>query len=229
MGKIGTLNAGNNVDTIFSANTQLEEYLQIGAFGADNVIKSISVEIDGTSFINIKNAQNFIQAWTMWLMGANQSGDAGMNGTLMLSTGKIQRPTTITLTNSGDSTPDIFAYSDSNNGVPFLVTGTNINPSSYADYDKFSALFLASDAGLDYAEIVFSDEHKAKLTATELNSFFARFNPNSTGKLNGLTVIDNTRQNIQQVRLYTAEAAALTVYVVKLPNEAFPILKQNLG
>jgi hypothetical protein len=228
MGKIGNLAAGNNVDTIFSAQTQLEEFLQIGAFGDDNPVKSISIEIDGTSFINIKNANQFIQAWGMWLMGADESG-SNQGGTLMLSTGKIQRPTTITLTNSGDTTPPIYAYSDSSNGVPFLVTATNINESSYADYDKFSALFLASDLGLDYAEIVFSDGHKAKLTAAELNSYYARFNPNSEGQINGLTVIDNTRQNISQVRLYTAEGASLTVYVVKLPNEAFPILKQNLG
>lgn len=224
MGKIGNLITGDGIDTIFSAQSQCEEYLVIGGPDTENVIESISIEIDGTSFINIKNNISLIGTWQKWMM-QNAAADGIAQGMFKIATGIIKRPTTITLTNSGVTTPEIFTFSDSKNGIPFLVAQTNINASSYSDFERFSALMFDSN-DLDYAEIVFADGHKAKLTAVELDSLFVLKNQSDGGgQLGGNTVIDNTDQSIMQVRLYTLSAGTMTVLVVKIPDAAFNAIR----
>lgn len=222
MAQIGTLTTGAGVVTVIAGQSQCEEYIVIGDVDTANPLQGLTVEIDGTPFIQI-SVQALITAYAKWLMEV-----AGTVVGLMLTiaTGSIRKNTTYRFTNAGATTPAIFAYSDSRNGIPFVVTSKTINPSSYEDFEKFSALFITAPANIQSAELVFQDGHKATMSAVELDAYFTLNNQAETdGRLGGVTVIDNRQGNIQSVRIFCV-TTALNVLVAKLPNEAFQALKE---
>jgi len=221
MAQIGTLVTGAGIQTVIAGQSQAEEYIMIGDADTANPLQAIQVEIDGTPYITINSAL-LITAYMKWLM--NTVG-AAVGLLFKVGTGMIKKNTTYRLTNSGATTPAIFGFSDSKNGIPFIATSKQINPSSYEDFDKFSALMCTVPANIASLEITFADGHRATLSALEAGALFgSRFNAEADGYLGGVLVIDNTDQNIQQVRIFCV-TTALTVLVVKVPNEAFKILK----
>jgi hypothetical protein len=220
MAQIGSLTTGAGIQTVIAGQSQCEEYLLIGDVDTANPLQAIQVEIDGTPFITINTAA-LITAYMKWLM---QTAGAAVGLLLKVATGMIKKNTTYRLTNSGATTPAIFAFSDSKNGVPFIATSKQINPSAYEDFEKFSALFITAPANVSSLEMSFSDGHRATMTAAEAAAMFAlRFESETDGYLGGVLCIDNTNQNIVSVRAFCV-TTALTVLVVKLPNEAFKIL-----
>jgi len=222
MSQIGTLVTGAGVQTVISGQSQLEEYLVIGGVDTANPLQAIQVEVDGTPFITI-NSQALITAYAKWLM---QTAGAAVGLMLKLATGMIKKNTTYRLTNSAATTPAIYAFSDSKNGIPFIATSKTINPASYEDFEKFSALFLSVPANVSSLEVVFADGHRATMSIVEAAAMFSlRFEAETSGYLGGVLVIDNTNQNIVGVRVFCV-TTAVSVLVVKLPNEAFKILNQ---
>jgi len=187
-----------------------------------NPLQGLQVEIDGTPYITINSAL-LITAYMKWLM---QTAGAAVGLLIKVGTGMIKKNTTYRFTNAGATTPAIFAFSDSKNGVPFLATSKTINPSSYEDFTKFSALMITVPANVASLEITFADGHRSTLSALEAGAMFAtRFEAEADGYLGGVLVIDNTDQNITGVRVFCV-TTAINVLVVKLPNEAFKILNR---
>lgn len=220
---LGVLITGAAVQTTFSGQSQCDEYIVIGGVDTANALSGITVEIDGTPFINIANSAPLVGAYMKWMMETVGAGVVGLM--FKVSTGMVKRNTTYRFTNNGVTTPTIRVFSDSRGGVPFIATTKSINISSFEDFSKFSALFITLPANIASVEISFVDGHKATMTAEEVDGLFALNNQSEAlGRLNACSVIDNTKQDITNVRIFAA-ATALTVLIVKLPNEAFEALK----
>jgi len=221
MARIGTLTTGAGIQTVIAGNSQCEQYLLLGDVDTANALQGLQVEIDGTPYININGAAllNAFQKWTMEMT----AGAVGIM--LKIATGVIEKNTTYRFTNNGVTTPNIFAFSDSKNGVPLLATSKTININSYEDFDRFSALFLETPANILSLEMIFADGHRSTLSGVEADAYFAlRNNSDANGQLGTVTVIDNTDQAIKSVRVNT-QTGALTVLVVKIPDSAFEVLK----
>lgn len=223
MAQIGTLTTGAGVVTVIAGQSQCEEFIVIGDVDTANPLQGLTVEIDGTPFIQI-SVQALITAYMKWLM---ETAGTVIGLMLKISTGCIRKNTTYRFTNAGATTPAIFAFSDSRDGIPFVVTSKTINPSSYEDFEKFSALFINAPANIGNVEIVWRDGHKATMTAAEVDAYFALNNQSETdGRLGGVSVIDNREGNISSVRIFCT-GTALNVLIAKLPNEAFQALKEE--
>lgn len=224
MSVIGSLITGAGVQTTFSGQAQCDEYIVLGDVGTANPLSGITVEVDGTPFINIANSAPLVGAYAKWM---SEFCGTAVGVMFKVSTGMIPRNTTYRFTNAGVTTPTIRVFSDSKGGVPFVATTKNINISSFEDFSKFSALFVTLPANISSVEIVFADGHKATMTSQEVDALFNLKNQTeAAGQLNACTVIDNTDQSIQSVRIF-AGATALTVLIVKLPQGAFDELNDN--
>lgn len=219
---LGVLITGAGVQTTFAGQSQCEEYIVIGDVDTTNGLRGVSIEIDGTPYINIQNSAPLLAAFQKWQM---ETTGAVVGLMLKVATGAIKRNTTYRFTNDGAATPTVRIFSDNQNGVPIVATTKSINASSFEDFSKFSALFLTLPASVSSVEIVFQDGHKATMTIEEVDAYFALSNQSEVdGRLASVSVIDNTNQNIKSVRVF-AGGTAVTVLIAKLPNSAFEQLK----
>jgi len=222
MSLLGALITGAGVQTTFSGQSQMDNYIVIGDADTSNPLQGLSVEVDGTPFISIANAANLLGAFFKWQMEVVGSVIGLM---FKVGTGSIKRNTTYRFTNAGATTPNIYVFSDAPAGVPFIATTKQINISSYEDFNKFSALFLTLPASVSSLEIVFRNGHKATMTIEEANALFSLNNQaEADGLLNAVSVINNSDQAITSVRVF-AGATAVTVLIVKLPDAAFQALQ----
>jgi len=220
MSQLGTLITGAGVQTTFAGQAQCEEYIVIGDVDTANPLRGFSVEIDGSPFINIQATVPLMSAFMQWQM---ESIGATVGFMLKVATGMIAKNTTYRFTNDGATTPDIFVFSDAQDGIPILATTKGINASSFEDFTKFSCLFLTLPASISSVEIVFEDGHKATMTIEEVDALFAFKNQSeANGRLTAVSLIDNSDQSIKSVRVFASVAA--TVLVAKLPNSAFKAL-----
>lgn len=239
MAFIGNLLAGAGVQTVFAGRAQMDQYILLGDVDTANVLQSIQVEVDGQVFLNIANAQNLVTAYAKWLQNAVlevAANDNTIGVMFKIGTGQMKRSTTYRFTNSGVTTPAIFAFSTDSVGVPFVAATKTINANDYEDFSRFSALFIQTPANVDSLEVVFrrvTDGGKVRMyketmqivEADALFNFF--FSTETNGRLGGVSVIDNTSQSIESVRINTnAGAGGTTVLAAKLPDEAFKILKK---
>lgn len=234
--KIGTLLGGAAVVTTISGQAQCDEYMVIGTPGTANPLQAIQVEVGGKTVLNINSAA-LITAWMKYLVEA-LNGAVGF--IVKISTGQINQSTTYRLTNAGATVPDIYVFSDSEDGVPLEVASKTINSNSAETFRKFSALFLETPANLSYADVRFRHDtgrkdgsgkrivsyHTEQLSSFELNALFSLTNQaDATGTLGTVTVIDNSRQTIDEVTIYTNGVGNLTVLVARIPNELIKSLK----
>jgi len=220
MAQIATLVTGAAVTTIISGQSQCEAVLVIGSVSTANPLQGLQVEVDGVPFINVTNNAVLLSALSKWM---SQFVSTLVGCVFKIATGRIPKNTTYRLTNNGATTPIIYAFSDNDQGVPFLIGTKQINASSYEDFEKFSALFIGTPANLASAEMVFSNGTKATLSFQELDALFSLKNQSeANGELLGVTVIDNRDQSIRSVRINCS--AANTIMIAKLPDASFKAL-----
>lgn len=222
MAQLGTLLTGAGVTTVITGQAQTEAFLVLGGVDTANPLQGLVVEIDGQPYININDNAALIEAYAKWMTKFVGPSNVGL--VFKIATGSIQQSTTYRLTNAGATTPTIFAWSDNNAGIPFVVGTKQVNASSYQDFQKFSALMVGTPANLTSAEIVYNSGRKATLTALELGAQYAMKAPSEAfGYLGGVAIIDNTDQSIRTVRLNCS--AANTILVAKIPDAAFAVLQ----
>lgn len=220
MSQIGTLITGAGVTTVISGQSQCDAMLVLGSVSTANPLQGLQVEIDGTPYININNQPSLLAAYSKWM---GQFVSTLVSVVIKVATGRIPRSTTYRLTNNGATTPAIYATSDNDNGVPFVVATKQINASSYEDFDRFSALFIGTPANLASAEVLFTNGSRSTMTFQELDAIFSLKNQTeANGELLGVTVIDNRDQTIKSVRLNCS--AANTILIAKIPDAAFAAL-----
>lgn len=226
MSQISTLITGAGVVTPIAGLSYCPEFLLIGDVDTANPLQGLEVIVDGTPFTSVNGSAPLVGAYSKWL---NEIAGANSVGTLVkLATGRVDKPTTIRLTNAGATTPAIYAFSDSDNGSPMLASTQAILAGSSQDFSKFSALFITAPANILYAEVFFTNGYKETMTAVELDAYFnLKYNSDADGRLNACTVIDNTDQSIEMVRLY-ATGANLTVLIAKVPDAVFEAVKEEI-
>lgn len=223
MSQIGTLLTGAGVTTVITGQAQCESVIVLGDVDTANALRGLQVEIDGTPYINIQTL-GLMNAFCKW-MGQTINGAAIIGNCIKIATGRIARSTTYRFTNDAALTPAIFAFSDNDTGIPILAATKGITASSFEDFDKFSALFIEAPGNVSSVEVVFRNGTKATMTIIEIDTLFAMKNQSETnGKLAVASVIDNQDQSIRSVRINAS--VAVTILVVKIPDQAFGVLKE---
>lgn len=221
MAQIGTLAAAPAV-TIIQGQANCDQYIVIGEVGTELPLSSLTVEVDGKPFILIQNAA-LISAFSKWQMEVDAI--EGVIGSMIkIATGQIKKNTTYRFVNSGATTPGIFAFSDSPNGVPLEVAGMQINATSNETFERFSALFLTAAGDITSLQIEFTSGHTDTLTFQEAAGYFnMKFSADSNGLLGEavpVLVIDNTDWSIKSVRVNTG-ANPVDTLTVRIPDAAF--------
>lgn len=215
MAQLGTLSSGAGVVTTFAGLSQLDEFIVIGDPDTTNPIQAFQAEVNGETLININN-QSLITAFMKWLMETVGSVTGLM---LKVATGRIKGNTTLRFTNSGATTPAIYTFSDSDGGLPFIVTPKTILVGSYEDFSGFNALFATAPANVGSAVVTFKNGYTATVSAVELAAYFALNNQaEADGYLGGVLAVDNSPGNIENIRLF-ATGANLNVMTVQIPNQ----------
>lgn len=229
MSQIGTLLTGAGNTTNIVGQSKCDQFILIGDVDTANPLQGLVVEIEGVAFVTIANAASLITAYMKW---QQEVTGATVGLLLKIATGAIYKNTTYRFTNAGATVPNIYAFSETDDGVPFYTSTTTINALSSQIFERFSALFLQTPANLSSVEIeFFTDEshtatYRETLTPGEVDAYYNIFNQaEADGRLGGVSVIDNTRQMIKSVKVNTNNAGALTVLQTKLPDEAFQQLK----
>ena len=218
MSVLGPLLTGAGVQTTFSGQAQCEQFILIGDVDTALPIRGLSVEVDGSPNINIQNSLPLMSAFSQWQM---EMTGAAVGFMLKIATGMIARNTTYRFTNDGILTPNVFVFSEASDGIPIIATTKGINLSSYEDFSKFSALFLTLPVNVSSVEVVMSDGYKATMQIEEVDGWFAfEHQSEANGRLTGVSVLDNSQQQIKSVRIFTG-GTGITVLVAKIPNEAF--------
>lgn len=227
MSQIGSLLGGAGVVTTFSGQAQCDQYIVIGTVATATPITGLSIEIDGNPFVNVTSAQTLLAAWAKWRMNTvNSAAIVGL--CFRVTTGRIRKPTTYKFTNAGATTPAVFVFSDSDNGIPIQAATNSINQSSNADYEKFGALFVQTPANIASYEVEFMNGYKVTLTTIEMDTYLAlMYDTEASGQLGGVTVIDNSMKIFKSIRINTNGVGACLVMMVKLPQAAFDILNKR--
>lgn len=215
MAQIGTLNSGAGVVTTFAGLSQLDEFIVVGDVDTANPLQGVQIEVNGVTLINITVAA-LITSYMKWLMETVGSVVGLM---LKVATGRIKGNTTIRLTNAGTTTPAIYAFSDNDNGLPFMVSTEVILQNAYSDFSDFTSLHVSAPANIQQAVVTFKDGFQTIMAMPELCAYFALSNQSEAdGQLGGVVCVDNSAGNIQNIRLF-ATGANLNVLVVKVPSE----------
>lgn len=215
MAQIGTLTTGAGVVTTIPGLSQMDEYLVIGDVDTANPLQGLQVDVNGVTLVNI-TVQALITSFAKWLM---EMAGTSVGLMIKLSTGRVKGNTTIRLTNSGATTPAIYAFSDSDGGLPFLVATEVILAGGYSDFNSFSSLHISAPANIQQAIVTFAGGFQTVMSMPELCAYFALTNNSEAdGQLGGVVVVDNSRGNIENVRVF-ATGANLNVLKVQIPEE----------
>jgi len=226
MSQIGTLVTGAGVTTNIVGQSKCDQFILIGDVDTANPLQGLVIEIEGVAFFTIANAATLLTAYAKW---QQEMTGATVGLLFKLTTGAIYKNTTYRLTNAGATTPAIFAFSEAPDGVPFYVSTVTINPLSSQVFEKFSALFIQTPANVASVEIFYKSGYKETMQVVEVD---ARYNigqqTEADGRLGGVSVIDNTEQMIENVKINTnATAGGTAVLQAKLPDAAFKELKRQ--
>jgi hypothetical protein len=144
---------------------------------------------------------------------SDEPGNSVTASYIKLATGRINKATTITGTNSQVSTRDLFAASTNISNVARRAVEQSINPSANATFDNFEALFFLP-ANILRAQITFANGFSDEYTPTELRALYSKYHvSDSGGNLEGLTCIDadSGAGLISQVVLFNSSGGSTVV------------------
>jgi len=197
----------------------LPEFLLVGATNiANQALSNLSVVTSGVQLMSITSVAR-LTALSRYDNGGilDFPGSEPINSQvasyIRLSTGRINKATTITGTNSVASTKDVFAASTNIGNVARRAVEQSINPSANATFDNFEALFFDA-TNLLRAQVTFSNGYSDEYTPTELQALWAAYHmSDALATLNGLTVIDanSGAGQIAQVVLFNGSGGSTVV------------------
>lgn len=190
MALIGTLAASST--GVFNLDF-LPEYFLINSAAADKqTLNSLSVVTSGIQLMSITN-ENRITALAKFDSGAILADEPANNQTasyLKLSTGRINKATTITAANSTASVRNVYAASSNISSVARRAVEQSINASANATFDNFEAIIF-DPTNVLRATVTFANGYSDEYTPDELQALYAKFHvSDANGNLEGLTCID---------------------------------------
>lgn len=209
MAKIGNLTASSS--SVFNLDFLPERFL-IGTTDTDQPLSQISVVTSGTQLFSITAAAR-IRAVAKFDQGATLGADVKVPMWLKLSTGRINKQTTINVTNSGAGTESVEAVSTNISGIARRAVEQSINASANATFDTFEGLFY-DPTNVLRVNIVFANGYVDEFTPQEINALYAAYHvADADGLLNGLSCIDSDSLGgqIAQVTIYNGSGGATVV------------------
>ena len=215
MALIGTFPASSSA--VFNLDF-LPERLLIGTVGnANQSLSNLSVVTSGVQLMSITSLDR-VTALSKFDSGAILSDPATTNISqttqyLRLATGRINKATTITGTNSVALGRGVFAASTNISNVARRAVEQSINPSANATFDNFEALFFAP-TNILRAQITFANGFSDEYTPEELAALYASSHVSDLdGLLEGLICIDSDSGAglISQVVLFNGSGGSTVV------------------
>jgi hypothetical protein len=209
MAQIGNLTA--SASSVFNLDFLPERFL-IGQTDTDQPLSQISVVTSGTQLFSITAAAR-IRAIAKFDQGATLGADVKVPMWLKLAVGRVNKATTINVTNSGAGTEAVFAVSTGMNNIARRAVEQSINPSANATFDNFEGLFFDPTHVLR-VQVLFDNGFSDEYTPAELNALYAAYHvADADGTLNGLTCIDadSGAGIITQVTIYNGSGGSTVV------------------
>jgi len=132
---------------------------------------------------------------------------------LKLATGRINKATTITGTNSLASVRSAYAASTNISNIARRAVEQSINPSANATFDNFEALIFDA-TNILRAQVTFENGYTDEYTEVELRALYANYHvAEEFGYVNGLCTIDadSGAGRIAQVVIFNGAGGSTTV------------------
>jgi hypothetical protein len=217
MALIGNIPASSSA--VFNLDFLPEYFLINGTEASNQRLSNFSVVTSGIQLMSITNVAR-ITALSKFDSGAVLD-DPATPGTvnsstaqwLKLATGRINKATTITGTNSVAFQLDVYAASTNIQNVARRAVEQSINPSANATFDNFEALFFDA-TNILRAQITFANGFSDEYSPQELKALYAKYHvSDQAGTLEGLTCIDadSGAGLISQVVLYNGSGGSTVV------------------
>lgn len=215
MALIGSFPASSSA--VFNLDFLPEKFLIVSPNGANQSLSNFSVVTSGTQLMSITSVER-LTALAKFDSGAILGDPSAANVSttasyLRLATGRINKATTLTGTNSVASAQSVYAASTNISNVARRAVEQSINPSANATFDNFEALIFDSTNVLR-AQITFANGYTDEYTPEELRALYSNYHVSDAfGFLEGLTCIDadSGAGLISQVVLFAGSGAAVVV------------------
>jgi hypothetical protein len=218
MALIGTYPASGSA--VFNLDFLPEKVLVGGVNETTQFLSNFSVVCSGVQLMSITDVNRFT-ALAKFDSGAilqdpvlpPTAADNQAAAYLRLASGRINKATTITGTNSTAGIRNFFAASTSISNIARRAVEQSINASANATFDNFEALIF-DGANVLRAQITFANGFTDEYTVAELHALYANYHiSDSGGKLETLTVIDadSGAGLISQVVLFNGSGGSTVV------------------
>ena len=192
MALIGSFPA--SASAVFNLDFLPEKFLVEATNSASQFLSNFSVVTSGVQLMSITDVAR-LSALAKFDSGAILSDpSAGVISStaqwLRLATGRINKATTITGTNSVASVLPAYAASTNIGNVARRAVEQSINPSANATFDNFEALFFLA-TNILRAQITFANGYTDEYSVQELRALYANYHvADNAGELEGLICID---------------------------------------
>ena len=217
MALIGTIPA--SASQVFNLDFLPEYFLINGTEATNQRLSNFSVVTSGVQLMSITNVTR-ITALAKFDSGAILDDPAPVGTVnsstaqwLKLATGRINKATTITGTNSVAFALNVYASSSNISNVARRAVEQSINPSANATFDNFEAIIFDATHILR-AQITFANGFSDEYDPQELKALYAKYHvSDQAGTLEGLTCIDadSGAGLISQVVLYNGAGGSTVV------------------
>ena len=217
MALIGTIPA--SASQVFNLDFLPEYFLINGTEATNQRLSNFSVVTSGVQLMSITNVTR-ITALAKFDSGAILDDPAPVGTVnsstaqwLKLATGRINKATTITGTNSVAFALNVYASSSNISNVARRAVEQSINPSANATFDNFEAIIFDATNVLR-AQITFANGFSDEYDPQELKALYAKYHvSDQAGTLEGLTCIDadSGAGLISQVVLYNGSGGSTVV------------------
>lgn len=194
MALIGSFPASSSA--VFNLDFLPEKFLIGNTNASSQALSNFSVVTSGVQLMSITDVSR-LTALAKFDSGAildDGTTPGTTNSTtaqsLRLATGRVNKATTITGTNSATGVRNAFASSTNISNVARRAVEQSINPSANATFDNFEALIFAP-TNILRAQITFANGFSDEYTTEEIAALYANFHvTDSAGLLEGLLCID---------------------------------------
>lgn len=209
MAQIGNLTA--SASSVFNLDFLPERFL-VAATDTDQPLSQLSVVTSGTQLFSITAAAR-IRAVAKFDQGATLGADVKVPMWLKFGTGRVNKQTTINVTNSGAGTEAVQAVSTNIGSIARRAVEQSINASANATFNNFEALFY-DPTNVLRIQVIFDNGFSDEYTPNEIDALYGAYHvADADGRLNGLSCIDSASGAgvIAQVTIYNGSGGATVV------------------
>lgn len=215
MALIGSFPA--SASAVFNLDFLPERFLIQGPTQANQALSNFSVVCSGTQLMSITDVAR-LTALSKFDSGAALSDPSTANESLTvqwirLATGRINKATTITGTNTVAAVRGVYAASTNISNIARRAVEQSINPSANATFDNFEGLFF-DPTNILRAQITFANGFVDEYAPEELRALYGAYHVADNGAfLEGLITIDadSGAGLISQVTLYNGTGGSTVV------------------